>query len=317
MLMSKQAFATTSDDQSTPLALSLGACLVILLAAPNANAQSVYGPQERSETIQSWILDPLYSEFAPSNQTWPDQTNDRYSDHLRFTPAEPVTDTDHSARPAAARFAGAALGALSDTVSRDELAAFNTQETTLAFAPVGGRLSVSIFDGQTPPMAMLAFNLDYAEAGQRALMGEEERAQRMALRYENTFDAASISGLDIGLAPRAGLAFGQAGAAAEAGLTARLGQYLNPNDEQPSWWLFAGADQQAVLYDPGQGFDVRDALVMQPYAIVGDAQAGLAMRVKGADFSFAYVHRETKYTMPHRSWDANEGFAAFSLTWRH
>ena len=124
-------------------------------------------------------------------------------------------------------------------------------------------------------------------------------------------------GLDIGLSPRAGVSIGEDGPAAAAGATVRLGQYLDEfEDGRPSWWFFAGADRQAVLYDPGQGFDMRDALAMEPYAMVGDAQAGVAMRLRGADVSLAYIHRETRYALPQQSWETNEGFAAFSLTWR-
>ena len=140
----------------------------------------------------------------------------------------------------------------------------------------------------------------------------------MAVRYESSFAApGNAEGLDVGLSPRAGVSLADNGAAAaEAGATVRLGRFVDADFDRPAWWFFAGADRQAVMYDPHQGFDVRDALAMEPYAIVGDAQAGVAMRMGGADLSVAYVHRETEYALPQQSWETSEGFAAFSLTWR-
>ena len=288
------------------------------LISAASHAQSVPTAPQADETAREWTLNPLYAEFVAERPSLSNHTEALSSAHyLRFEPSDPVFADTISPRPAAARFAGAALGALSDTISRDELAVFSSQETIIATSPTGGQLSLSVFDGERPSMAILAFGADYAEASAFALNGEDDRNRRMALRYEGVFDAHGGSGLDIGLAPRAGFAFGENGAAAEAGVTARLGQYLDAPANLPRWWLFAGADQQAVLYDPGQGFDVREAFAMQPYAIVGDAQAGLAVRLGKTDLSLAYIHRETKYSMPHRSWDAQEGFAAFSLTWKH
>ncbi len=141
----------------------------------------------------------------------------------------------------------------------------------------------------------------------------------MTLRYETTFDSrGGLDGLDVGLAPRAGVSIGQNGPAAEAGATVRLGQYLDEGfgEDRPAWWLFAGADQQAVMYDPGAGFNMRNAFAMGPYATVGDAQVGIAARFGGADISFAYIQRETRYALPTESWETSEGFAAFSLTLR-
>lgn len=189
-----------------------------------------------------------------------------------------------------------------------------------ATIPSGGRFSITMVEPDLPGAANLAYNPDYAEAVGRSLNPAlAERNGRMAFNYEGSFDApGGADGLDLGLAPRAGVSVGEDGSAARAGATVRLGQYVGALEaDRPAWWFFAGADRQAVLYDPGQGFDVRDALVMQPYAMVGDAQAGIAVRVRGADLSLAYVHRETRYSMPQQSWDTSEGFAAFSLTLKH
>lgn len=266
------------------------------------------------------ILGPLQTEFAAHAPRAYTAEIRRQSNPfaLQYQARAPQTDYGGS-RPAAARFAEAALTSYADAFARDGLAAFSGPEAVLARTPSGARLSVSMFEADRPDIARLTFDPAYAESAGTALVyGGESDTRRMAVNLERAFDAPGGSqGLDIGLSPRAGVSFGEDGPAAAAGATVRLGQYLDDfGDGRPSWWFFAGADRQAVLYDPGQGFDMRDALAMEPYAMVGDAQAGVAMRVRGADVSLAYIHRETRYALPQQSWETSEGFAAFSLTWK-
>ncbi len=265
------------------------------------------------------ILGPLYEEMGMAAPRQPGALLAAAPDaaRLRYDPQPVATSVTSSPRPAAARFAGAALIARSDSFTRDHLAAFAGDETTLAISPSGGRVSMSLFDGAEPDAALAGFDPEYAAAAGRALSGERDAPRRMAVRYEGSFDTRGADGLDYGLAPRAGVSFtGRGAAAVETGATVRLGQYIDTDFDRPAWWFFAGADRQAVMYDPGQGLDMLDAVAMDQYAIVGDAQAGVAMRMGGADVSLAYVHRDTEYSMPTHSWQSREGFAAFSLTWR-
>ena len=85
---------------------------------------------------------------------------------------------------------------------------------------------------------------------------------------------------------------------------------------RPSWYVFAGAERSALLYDPSAGFNMRDAMSLQPYAVVGDAQAGVAMRFGSADLSLAYVRREREFTAGTEDFDAHEDFAAVSISRR-
>jgi hypothetical protein len=298
--------------------LFAGVALVAGLSCAPALAQVDDAGRSPSAEMRTMILGPIYQEFGDVALRQPGaRLNDvnRVS-ALRYT-ARPAKKVDvASPRPAATRFADSVLVARSESPVRDRLAAFSSGDATIAYSPYAGRVSVSLFDGGSPDAAFLGFRPDYAESAGRALRQERDRPRRMALRYERSFDATAADGMDYGVAPRAGLSVGGESAAVETGATVRLGQYINTELDRPAWWFFAGADRQAVMYDPGHGFDVRGALAMEPYAIVGDAQAGVAMRVGGTDVSFAYIHRETEYSMPQESWDTREGFAAFSLTWR-
>ena len=295
-------------------ALMLGAGLCASLGASARAA-----PQPSAET-RAMILGPLQTEFAAHTPRAYTVEIRREANPfaLQYQARAPQIDPGGS-RPAAARFAEAALTSHADGFARDGLAAFSGEEAVLARTASGARLSVSMFEADRPDIARLTYDPTYAESAGAALFhGADFETRRMALNLEGAFDAPGGSqGLDIGLNPRAGVSFGQDGPAAAAGATVRLGQYMDDfSDGRPAWWFFAGADRQAVLYDPGRGFDMRDALAMEPYALVGDAQAGVAMRVRGADVSLAYVHRETRYALPQQSWETSEGFAAFSLTWK-
>ncbi len=295
------------------------ACACALAAGLAAAGFAQPVASDASAETRAMIIGPLQSEFEATRPAAFAPRGAAYA--LRYQPGESFFTPPVSARPAASRFAGSLLTARAgDTITRDGLSAFSASPIAVAYTGDGGAFIVSLVDGDAPTAARLAYDPDYAEAfGQPLTPGLSERRRRMAVTYEASFNAPGGSqGLDFGLSPRAGLSFGDDGPAARAGATVRLGQYLNEVDsDRPAWWFFAGADRQAVLYDPGQGFNVRNALVMQPYAMVGDAQAGVAVRVRGMDLSVAYVHRETQYAMPQQSWDTSEGFAAFSLTFKH
>ena len=312
-----------SRPRRAPLMLGV-ACSGAVLAASGASAGGRADPEETSRDTSAMIQGPLRAELDAPRPAAPSAaglapTSSAYT--LRFAARSTLAASggDHAAA-AAPSFAGALLTArTSDTVTRDGLSAFAARPAVLAQTPSGGQVSVSISEGGSPSSARLGYDPVYAETAGRALnpaLLPEHR--NMAVNYEGFFDTAGgQGGLDVGLSPRAGISLGDDGPAARAGATVRFGRYLGELEaDRPAWWFFAGADRQAVLYDPGQGFDVRDALAMQPYAMVGDAQAGVAVRVGSADVSLAYVHRETRYALPQEDWETSEGFAAFSLTWK-
>ncbi|TGY87573.1 DUF2219 family protein [Marinicauda algicola] len=278
-----------------------------------ASAQSYEsGPSDRTQAL---ILGPLMDEMGPALPQPPAAA-------FNLDIAAPSYVEHAGVRANASRFARAGLSAElpagAELRALAPLAAFQGRRAVLAQSGAS-RLSValagpgqegSLFAGVTP---------DYVEAGGMRLAGfEGELPRSMAVRYETSFDSPGPgSGLDIGIAPRAGLSIGDFGPGYEAGATFRVGQYVQEELEgRPAWWFFAGADREAVLYNPGQRLDFREAFALGDYAMIGDAQAGIAMRLYGADISLAYVQRETNYAIPTHSWETKEDFAAFSLSWR-
>lgn len=289
------------------------------LAAGAASAGAQASPGEIRPAVIAPLLEELGGTPQPRSATLSALDSFSPAAGLRFDSRdEGFTPPASVVRPRASRFASGLLAARAPVIARDMLAGFEASETLLASTPAGGRFTVSFLDSETPSAMTLAFGEDYAEAAGYALAGERDRPRRMTLRYEGEFDSQGQSGLDIGLSPRAGVSVGDYGPAAQAGATVRLGRFIGEDAgwSRPAWWLFAGADRQALLYDPGSGVSALGAMTIAPYAMVGDAQAGIAMRLGGADLSLAYVRRETTYSLPAQSWDTNEGFAAFSLTLR-
>ncbi|MFN4185738.1 MAG: hypothetical protein ACK4M6_13225 [Hyphomonas sp.] len=134
---------------------------------------------------------------------------------------------------------------------------------------------------------------------------------------------ASRTGLsfDVGLAPR--LAIRDEGdlTSQRLGGEVRFGQGLNivNNKGQPEgWYLFVGADGEALVWDNdgmpslGDVFDVQ----MTDQVTVGDLQAGLSIQKAGGEFSLSYIRREMKFDDRNRSLKDTEDFAGITFTMR-
>lgn len=216
----------------------------------------------------------------------------------------------------ASRFATANLAGFGDGA---RASAFDGPRAMLARTSGAGAVSLSLRDENDPDRIERLFAPEHAiENGENFVGDPGARRRSVSVRYSGDIDARGRDGgLDVGISPRAGLGLGRDGTAVGAGATIRVGDYLGDDfHRRPKWWIFAGADREALLYNPSEGFDFSNGMAYEDVAMVGDAQAGIAMRMGPADFSVAYVQRETTYSLPHQSWDQREDFAAFSLTMR-
>lgn len=282
------------------------------IAALGGVAAAQTGPGAPSAQTRAMIMGPLVDELGPV------QADSTVAAGFERETASPSYIDYDSRRPGASRFARAGLSSQVRLPGIAPLSAFEGRTATLAETETG-RLSISLAGPGQDETVFSGINPDYVEAGGMRLTGfGGELPRNMALRYETSFDAPGYgNGLDIGIAPRAGMSMGDYGPTYEAGATFRIGQYVREELEgRPAWWLFAGADREAVLYNPGQRLDMREAFAHRDYTMIGDAQAGVAARVYGAEISLAYVQRETNYAIPTHSWETKEDFAAFSLSWR-
>ncbi len=124
-------------------------------------------------------------------------------------------------------------------------------------------------------------------------------------------------GLTLDIAPRADVTVGDSYSGARIGALVRLGQDLSadrPRTDGPDWYLFAGADAQALTWRPSGPNQPGVALRYEDdQAMIGDIQAGVAVRVRGGDLAFGYVQREYSY----RDASSTEQFVGvtFVKTW--
>ena len=144
---------------------------------------------------------------------------------------------------------------------------------------------------------------------------------RPGLDYARAFSAGDFIGLDLELEPRAAFRFSGEEDSALVGAIVRIGEDLKAGEvKSNSWYLFAGADAEAMHYTPG-GFRNFTAgeFALQDRVIVGDAQAGIGYRLGDADLSVGYYRREVSSIEdndPANDFSISEDAAAISFTWR-
>jgi hypothetical protein len=143
---------------------------------------------------------------------------------------------------------------------------------------------------------------------------------------EFQLDAPSeVTGLafDLGVVPR--LAYREDGElkTRSFGGEVRIGQNFDKrgSDEAPnSWYIFAGADGEALTYEPGEtGLTQFDAgnMALRDQVTVGDMQAGISVQRGDGQLSLSYIRREVSYSERGlQGVTENEDFAGVSFTLR-
>ncbi|MEL6324060.1 MAG: lipid A-modifier LpxR family protein, partial [Pseudomonadota bacterium] len=152
------------------------------------------------------------------------------------------------------------------------------------------------------------------------------RYARETVGGEVSFSAPSeFTGLnfDIGLVPRATIATEGDFSVRRIGAEFRFGQDIDQRGTLvglPSWYLFAGADGEAVIFNnstaDGLGLGLVNGLQLRDQVTVGDMQAGVSLHKYGTNFTFSYIRREVDYRMGDERFDLNEDFGGITLSWR-
>jgi hypothetical protein len=256
------------------------------------------------------LIPPGEASSAPGTSEWASSSRmiqDQFQAEGRVRPLSPD----------AARVAMTALSMTSGGVGSDPFAALTMSPTTEIDLGQAGRLQVSILDDDTRDAAYNVFAITTDEHSPLVL-ARDERDATVAVNYERRFEAEGQGEqLDVSVTPRAAVSLGPDGSAAGAGAEVRVGRHLQANPQlAPTWYVFAGADRRALLYDPAQGMDFRDGVYLTRREVIGDMQAGVAMRVGDADVSVAYVRREYKHVAGVTSFDESEQFGAVTLNLR-
>lgn len=130
-------------------------------------------------------------------------------------------------------------------------------------------------------------------------------------------------GFDVGVIPR--LAYREDGElkTRSFGGEVRIGQDFDKrgSDDAPnSWYIFAGADGEALTYEPGENglseFDSNN-VALRDQVTVGDMQAGVSVQRGAGQLSLSYIRREVSYhERGLQGVTENEDFAGVSFTLR-
>jgi hypothetical protein len=218
--------------------------------------------------------------------------------------------------PSAARVALSALAMNDDPFGGAPLSAMTSGQGQRIDLGQAGMLEVAVIDNDTRDPAYHLFS-PRANGYSPVVIDRGTREATVAVNYQRPF-RTHVEGeaLDVTFTPRAAVSVGPDGSAAGAGAEVRIGRHVgSEEDERPRWYVFAGADRRALMYDPQKGVDFANAMRLAQREVVGDAQAGIAMRVGNADLSLAYVRREYKHVAGVTSFDETEEFGAVSVNW--
>ena len=83
-----------------------------------------------------------------------------------------------------------------------------------------------------------------------------------------------------------------------------------------SWYVFAGTDNEALVWEAGEyGLsNVTNAMALRDQVTVGDLQAGVSVQRGSGQLSFSYIRREVEYHERNMGASENEDFAGVSFT---
>jgi len=168
------------------------------------------------------------------------------------------------------------------------------------------------------------FDLDLSQVG--CLTGDERclrSDQELDMRYSKSLTTSLIKVVDIELTPTASVKFNDGSSSAVVGALVKIGDDLKGDEgfKSNTWYLFAGADAEAVTYAPNDidRIGIGD-FNLQDRVLVGDAKAGVGYRLnESTDISLGYFRREvTSFGKEDSLQSSNfsEDAAALSFTWR-
>ena len=147
---------------------------------------------------------------------------------------------------------------------------------------------------------------------------EKEIAAELAISAPR--EATGLN-FDVGLAPRLSVREDGDLTSQRVGGEVRIGRNLDSlkSGETPNgWYVFAGTDNEALVWDAGEsGFrpSIGD-MSLTDQVTVGDMQAGVSVQRAGGQLSLSYIRREVKYQDRNGRVSENEDFAGVSFTMR-
>lgn len=132
-------------------------------------------------------------------------------------------------------------------------------------------------------------------------------------------DAQTGLGFDVGVVPRISVRKDGQFKTRRFGGEIRIGQNFDQRGKDvdaKSWYLFAGADGEALVYEPYHERSWSNSLAMRDQVTVGDMQAGVSFTQGNGQVSVSYIRREVSYSERGVRGEESEDFAGISFTLR-
>lgn len=126
-------------------------------------------------------------------------------------------------------------------------------------------------------------------------------------------------GFDVDVTPRFSYSRDGDIAARRFGGEVRIGQQFDRRGERhviDGWSLFAGADGEALMWEPGAGGSSVNGMALRDTVTVGDMQAGIAFQMGPGQISVSYIRREVEYRERNLGASQNEEFAGITFSIR-
>lgn len=226
---------------------------------------------------------------------------------------------------------GAGLGAPVGSVSSvlltgpdSDVTVFATNARPSAFSLTGSGIAglpqsdLSFGWSSSPVLSSLAADLATARYGQP---DPETRNVSIGLSLAATSTQTGLA-FDVGLAPRLAVRDGGDLKGKRLGGELRFGQGLDvlQSSEAPKgWYVFVGADGEALVWDTDMqrlGVDALSDMQLTDQLTVGDLQAGVSIQRAGGELSLSYIRREMRFSDRNGSLSDTEDFAGISFTMR-
>lgn len=165
-----------------------------------------------------------------------------------------------------------------------------------------------------------AIMTDFAATRTSANLSPVPREQKQ-LKAELSFLALKEQtglGFDVGISPRVAITRDGQFASRRFGGEVRIGQNFDKRGEagpESGWYLFAGADGEALVWEPDQAGGVRGGdVALRDKVTVGDIQAGVSIQRGPGQLSLSYIRREVEYHERNLGASENEDFAGVTFT---
>ena len=200
----------------------------------------------------------------------------------------------------------------------------------IAIAPVIGvrtTRSIGVDASRPPSVNSLRISNSAGIVGYQGRRSAENLTR--PVRQVSDFDAeVAISapmertglGFDVGVVPRVSLSRDGDFEQRSVGGEIRIGQNFDQRGQNvapDSWYLFAGADGEALVYEPDGDRNFTNRMALRDQVTVGDMQAGVSFTRGNGQLSLSYIHREVEYNERGlQGQRAAEDFAGVSFTLR-